>query len=452
MSKLLDSVRHLYDKDIEEEYNLLSEAEKLEIYNKKPPRDNFIDYGAEPKMGINYIFNAWYFREAFKVCRGYKPCWPDCLKAEGQRDRHCTNSDYAPVVLDRFGKHIYSEKLFALFYWKLYIPKYINQVSYYLQEADIRQRLEGSEEVRILSLGCGPANDLFALEHLQSTPGSALYGKNIKYVGVDSGKVWQKEHRILEENQSPNMAIKFIDKDIQECVKVQGNDRAQVKAFLKGGEKPQWWLEDFKPNVILMNYVLSDMQKFEAMAFFKEKKEAEEKEAKKIVPKGMADSLFDGYKSCTDSKEVIFGKMEELSSFNDKMLLACYGLDHKVHSFMDDLLDFTSLFGSLLIISDYYDSYSAQKLQEDRFKLNGFENFDGNIPYYYLSKLIDKNSLGHREIPKCSERLSNRLIEIEKLVGKLEDHWGDSFDSFMTDNKERLLFNFAYCYYPKAKK
>lgn len=368
---------------------------------------------------INKTFNAWYFRDPYDLCD--PKCSISCSK------KNCHNFTQGLEILSQASQDIYTEPAYSEYYYKVYLPKYINQVVEYLLNDDIQQRLDNMDEIRVLSLGCGPANDLFALEYLQKLPDNALCGKNVKYVGVDSGASWADEQKVLTSCQSPNLDIKFISKDIRD--------------FVRNPEE----LGDFQPNLILMNFVLSDMQKFNALDILKD------------FPKDYArhDELIEAHKAQRVSemehnaislwlKDDLWSKDKE--KLNYKMLYASYRLDHKIEKFVQNLVQFVDQYGSdeaLVIISDYYDGAAT------------WNNYGtGNIPFDYLRSF---GGLNLHNVIICDEdndeMVKQRKEETEDIIGDISSYRGDIINDNLTENRQRrlYLFKLAFCYHQKNK-
>jgi hypothetical protein len=88
------------------------------------------------------------------------------------------------------------------------------------------------EHYNIVSIGCGPCTDLYGfLNYLNS-----IYSeKHIKYCGIDKNKIWSTIHNTIQSIQFPNLATRFIYEDIEK-IKFKNT-----------------------PNIIIMQYLLSDM-------------------------------------------------------------------------------------------------------------------------------------------------------------------------------------------------
>ena len=96
-------------------------------------------------------------------------------------------------------------------------------------------------ELRVLSFGCGPCTDLFAIDELRKK--KVLTYEKLKYRGVDYSKnVWRWIHRDIKTFENDSCSIKFFYKDACEL----------IDTIAKG---------NWTPNVIVFQYVFSDMQK-----------------------------------------------------------------------------------------------------------------------------------------------------------------------------------------------
>ena len=126
----------------------------------------------------------------------------------------------------------------ADFYTCKYAYRYTSELIYAIQCA---LDLQHKEELNVLSLGCGPCTDLFAIDYLR-TNGHLTFQK-LNYVGIDySQDVWQNIHTDLRNSSPENFSINFFYEDTCSFI---------TKLF------DAKWI----PDLIIFQYVFSDMQK-----------------------------------------------------------------------------------------------------------------------------------------------------------------------------------------------
>ena len=93
----------------------------------------------------------------------------------------------------------------------------------------------------MLSFGCGPCTDLFAIDYLRSL--GILSYQNLEYRGVDySEDVWKYIHRDIKTFENEDLRIRFY---YQDACKL-------IHTIAQGS-----WV----PNIIVFQYVFSDMEK-----------------------------------------------------------------------------------------------------------------------------------------------------------------------------------------------
>ena len=101
--------------------------------------------------------------------------------------------------------------------------------------------IQNVDELKVLSFGCGPCTDLFALDALKEK--KLISFNSIKYRGVDYRKdVWANIHQDINKLKKDNIDIHFYYKDA--CILI--DEIANGK-----------WV----PNLIVFQYVFSDIQK-----------------------------------------------------------------------------------------------------------------------------------------------------------------------------------------------
>lgn len=119
-----------------------------------------------------------------------------------------------------------------------YSYRYTSEMIYAFKRLkDIRN----TDILKVLSFGCGPCTDLFALDYLKET--NMIKYNKIKYRGIDySENVWSNIHADLKNSENESRKINFFYEDACTIIDeiVQGT----------------WY-----PNLISFQYVFSDMKK-----------------------------------------------------------------------------------------------------------------------------------------------------------------------------------------------
>lgn len=119
-----------------------------------------------------------------------------------------------------------------------YACRYTSEIVYALERF---KDLSDVVNLKVLSFGCGPCTDLFAIDYLHSS--GVLSYQSIEYRGVDYSKdVWTYIHQDIKEFENDNVKIKFYYQDACELI----HTIAQKS-----------WV----PNLVVFQYVFSDMQK-----------------------------------------------------------------------------------------------------------------------------------------------------------------------------------------------
>lgn len=126
----------------------------------------------------------------------------------------------------------------ADFYTCKYSCRYTSELIYAIKRCEDIQDID---ELKVLSFGCGPCTDLFALDALQEK--GLISFDNVEYRGVDYSKeVWKNIHRNIIKFKKDNMDIRFFYKDVCQLIDEIANG-------------------SWTPNLIVFQYVFSDMQK-----------------------------------------------------------------------------------------------------------------------------------------------------------------------------------------------
>ena len=119
-----------------------------------------------------------------------------------------------------------------------YTCKYTSEIIYAIRRDE---ELMTKEHLKVLSFGCGPCTDLFAIDYLKRK-GEMLY-KTIEYRGIDySEDVWHHIHHDIKSFENDSCRINFYYADMCEIM-----HKGEQGVYL--------------PNLIIFQYVFSDMQK-----------------------------------------------------------------------------------------------------------------------------------------------------------------------------------------------
>ena len=164
----------------------------------------------------------------------------------------CSYGDYCPHDCEKCLDYIHNPKHskagapdrkydcthMADFYTCKYSCRYASEIMYAIERCI---DLHNLQELRVLSFGCGPCTDLFAIDALRKS--NVLSYNTLKYRGVDySRNVWRWIHRDIKSFENDNCSIKFFYKDACDL----------INTIAEGS---------WTPNVVVFQYVFSDMQK-----------------------------------------------------------------------------------------------------------------------------------------------------------------------------------------------
>ena len=126
----------------------------------------------------------------------------------------------------------------ADFYTCKYSCRYTSEIMYAVERC---RDLHNLQKMKVLSFGCGPCTDLFAIDELRKR--NILSYNRLEYRGVDYSKnVWRWIHRDIKSFENHDCNIKFFY-----------NDACDLINTIEAGT----WV----PNLIVFQYVFSDMQK-----------------------------------------------------------------------------------------------------------------------------------------------------------------------------------------------
>lgn len=170
-------------------------------------------------------------------------------------DTQCTNCSYGDFCsgdcgdcLDHIHNHShaptgapirkYDCRNMADFYVCKYSYRYTSELIYAFQRTT---SLKEKPHIKILSFGCGPCTDLFALDYLQSTGEYSF--KTYEYRGIDySENVWHNIHSDIKTNALHNAITEFYYEDACKVIDDICNGT-------------------WTPDLVVFQYVFSDMHK-----------------------------------------------------------------------------------------------------------------------------------------------------------------------------------------------
>lgn len=171
---------------------------------------------------------------------------------EHERCEDCSYGDYCPHDCEKCLDYIHNPNHakagapdrkydcthMADFYTCKYSCRYASEIMYAIERC---VDLHNLQELRVLSFGCGPCTDLFAIDELRKR--NVLSYNTLKYRGVDySENVWRWIHRDIKSFENDNCSIKFFYRDACDL----------INTIAEGS---------WTPNVVIFQYVFSDMQK-----------------------------------------------------------------------------------------------------------------------------------------------------------------------------------------------
>lgn len=144
---------------------------------------------------------------------------------------------------DPGARHSYNCRFLSDYYVCKYSFKYTSEIIYALHQNEVSY-LQDKSKLNVLSIGCGPCTDLFALDCLSNA--HEYNFDKLKYIGVDLLKdTWERLHNEIK-GYSPN--------DSEIITGFAYNNINNVIPILIDKE--------FKADLIIMNYLLSDFHKY----------------------------------------------------------------------------------------------------------------------------------------------------------------------------------------------
>lgn len=116
-----------------------------------------------------------------------------------------------------------------------YSKRYASEIYYIMNHFDLLSDFSFEQQINVLSIGCGPATEVIALEYL-----SEIQGKNINYIGFDMNPVWNITQSIMKEvfKDFPSCAIDFHNMELTANCSLLGHT-----------------------HILILNYVVSDIYK-----------------------------------------------------------------------------------------------------------------------------------------------------------------------------------------------
>lgn len=161
-------------------------------------------------------------------CSYNKYCPDDCGK--------CLEYIHFPNKAPKIKK--YDCPNMANFYTCKYAYKYMSELVYALNQL---KDLKEISNLKVMSIGCGPCTDLFALDYVDEK--GEYEFKSLEFRGIDPAKmVWEDIHENIKKHSNDKYDIRFYYKDIIEYV-----DIIVAKKWV--------------PDLIIFQYVFSDMEK-----------------------------------------------------------------------------------------------------------------------------------------------------------------------------------------------
>jgi hypothetical protein len=122
-----------------------------------------------------------------------------------------------------------------------YLYKYSSEITYLLKS--LPNFFSHNDTLKVLSVGCGPASELFGIIKFLEL---SAFNNRIEYYGVDLNKIWLPIHEQIKAIltiSSSRFAARFSHIDIFKLT-------------------DKFAQESWKPNILILQYVLSDMLNF----------------------------------------------------------------------------------------------------------------------------------------------------------------------------------------------
>ena len=144
---------------------------------------------------------------------------------------------------DPDARHSYDCRFISDYYVCKYSFKYTSEIIYALRQNEVSY-LQDKSKLNVLSIGCGPCTDLFALDYLRNT--EKYNFDKLKYIGVDLlPQPWKRLHNEIKGYYAndPDIITGFAYSNINNVIPILID-------------------KEFKADLIIMNYLLSDFHKY----------------------------------------------------------------------------------------------------------------------------------------------------------------------------------------------
>lgn len=144
---------------------------------------------------------------------------------------------------DTNARHSYDCRFISDYYVCKYSFKYTSEIIYALRQDEVSY-LQDKSKLNVLSIGCGPCTDLFALDYLKNT--EEYNFDKLKYIGVDLlPQPWERLHNEIKGYypNDPEIITGFAYNNINNVIPILID-------------------KEFKADLIIMNYLLSDFHKY----------------------------------------------------------------------------------------------------------------------------------------------------------------------------------------------
>lgn len=159
--------------------------------------------------------------------RGNSKCWSNCFNEIYQPENH-TNGRLKYNCPKLVNQYVYRA-----------LDKQASEILYALENF-CKNKLNHYESFEILSLGCGPATELIAIEHFNKIN---LLNKSINYYGIDVETTWNVIHKKIQEYIENDIYINSVHSRYDDVINVLNSDVLSNKKF----------------NLILLNYLISSL-------------------------------------------------------------------------------------------------------------------------------------------------------------------------------------------------
>lgn len=154
-------------------------------------------------------------------------------------ENHCQGSCEKCLDTIHFGNNRrYNCENISNYYCCKYIYKYSSEIQHLFEAHHTLLELNC---MRVVSVGCGPCTDLFGILNFLENNSLDI---ELEYTGIDLNNIWENVHNLISIKNNDNFTTRFIYDDIFNIVQ---SDLFKNK---------------IKPNIMIFQYVLSDMKKY----------------------------------------------------------------------------------------------------------------------------------------------------------------------------------------------